>query len=333
MRQPDQPKRLSVPRSHAWQWTPDTEPNPFILTKPRRCTPPTAGISGEAAGLVSLQTSQNNHPSDGFSWNDTDGIHVTPPPPRDPADFDAYGPVATIQLDHESRFKVRHNRLRRNVWLAGSCITRTISHGSRCWMITLTYTTAEQVAPKQLSTALDHFRKWCRRNGIARTPYLWVAENQARGVPHYHLLVWLPKGAPAPPKFDDMGWWPYGMTQRKPVTKSATGYVMKYVAKWDHKHCRFPTGLRLYGSGGLDLSDRRVRQWTNLPAWSRSQYGVGELKRVKGGILDIANATILEPRYCPVVTRSTLRLVQVRDVIPWWGYVGPYSRVEFETEQ
>jgi hypothetical protein len=333
MRQPDQPKRLSVPRSHAWQWTSGTEPNPFILTKPRRHTPPPPGIRREASGLVSLQTSQNFPPDDGFSWNDTDGIHVTPPPPRDPADFDTYGPVVTMELDEESRFNRRHKRLRRNVWLAGTCIKRTVPHGSRCWMITFTYATAEQVGTKQLSTAIDHFRKWCKRRGHKKLQYLWVAENQARGVPHYHLIVWLPKGFEPPPKFDDMGWWPHGMTNRKPVKHSATGYVMKYVAKWDYHRCQFPKGLRLYGSGGIDLADRRIRQWTNLPAWSRSQYGVGELRRVKGGILDIANDTILEPRYCPVVTRSTLRLVQVRDVIPWWGYVGPYSRVEFATEQ
>ncbi len=326
MRNCEHSTRLLTPRQHAWKWTPDTEPNPFILTKPRRRTWSAAGISGAAAGLVSLQTSHTHTPSDGFSWTPEDGIHVTKPPPREPADFDTYGPVTTMELDDESRFIRRHNRLRRNVWFAGSCITRTISHGSRCWMITLTYTTAEQVAAKQVAKAINAFRMWCRRHGIARTPYLWVAENQKRGVLHYHLLVWLPKGAPAPPKFDQMGWWPYGCTQRKPV-KSATGYAMKYVSKWDYIACTFPKGLRLYGSGGLDLSDRRVRQWTNLPAWSRSQYGVGELRRVKGGILDIANDIILEPRYCPVVTRSTLRLVQVIDVIPKW-YDGPYSRVE-----
>jgi hypothetical protein len=233
-----------------------------------------------------------------------------------------------MELDAESRFKRRHNRLRKNVWAGGSAIQRTRPHGSRCWMITLTYRTLQDVRPKQVAKAINAFRMWCRRNGIPVTPYLWTVENQERGVPHYHLLVWLPKGAPAPPKFDESGWWPHGCTQRKPVTKSATGYVMKYVAKWDHNHCTFPKGLRLYGSGGLDLADRRIRQWTNMPIWARSEYGVGELRRIKGGILDIANERILEPRYCPVVTRSTLRLVQVRDVIPKW-YDGPYSRVDF----
>ncbi len=331
MRTSDQSTGLLAPRAHNWNWSrSDKEPNPFILTKPRlrrSCIGSAAtGILPKAGGLVSLQTSHTNPPSDGFSWNDTDGIHVTPSPPREPADFDAYGPVATIQLDHESRFKVRHNRLRRNVWSAGTAIRRTVPYGSRQWLITFTYENGQQVGPKQVSKAINAFRMWCTRRGI-KVPYLWVVENQTRGVPHYHLIVWMPKGAGAPPRFDEMGWWTHGSTHRKPV-KSATGYAMKYVSKWDPKHCTFPKGLRLYGCGGLDLLDRRVRQWTNLPAWSRSQYGVGELRRVKGGILDIANDTILEPRYCPVVTRSTLRLVQVRDVIPWWGYVGPYSRID-----
>jgi hypothetical protein len=328
MRTSDQSTGLLAPRTHAWKWTPTTEPNPFILTKPRRCTRSAPGISAVGGGLVSLQTSQNNHPSDGFIWTDADGIHVAPPPERPPTDFDAFGPVVTMDLDEESRFKRRHNRLRRSVWFDASCIQRTLPHGSRCWMITFTYATAEQVAPKQLSKAFDHFRKWCNRRRLIKLLYLWVVENQKRGVPHYHLIVWLPKGFEPPPKFDETGWWPHGCTQRKPVTKSATGYVMKYVAKWDYQHCRFPKGMRLYGSGGINLADRRIRQWTNMPGWARSEYGVGELRRVKGGILDIADDIILEPRYCSVVTRSSLRLVQVRDVIPKW-YDGPYSRVDF----
>ena len=89
------------------------------------------------------------------------------------------------------------------------------------WMVTLTYAGDNRDwKPEHITKALDCFRLWCKRRGIA-CRYVWVAELQQRGVIHYHVCAWLPRWHRMP-KWDvrtsshrlSRRWWPHGMTNR-----------------------------------------------------------------------------------------------------------------------
>ena len=69
------------------------------------------------------------------------------------------------------------------------------------------------------------------------------------------------------------------MTNTQKVKSSAVAYLMKYVSKC-HEMMVFPEGLRLFGVGGLDHSQRAIRSWSNLPEWAKCEYGVGSFGAV-----------------------------------------------------
>lgn len=140
-------------------------------------------------------------------------------------------------------------------------------------MVTLTYRDADGWSPRHVSELLKRIRQWCARRG-EKLRYVWVAELQARGAVHYHVLLWLRRGLTLP-KPDKQGWWPHGSTRiewaRKPV-----GYLAKYASKIESKAgSAFPAGLRLHGRGGLDETGRAVCSWYGLPAWARALCDLG----------------------------------------------------------
>jgi len=148
-------------------------------------------------------------------------------------------------------------------------------------MVTLTYRPGVEWSPRHISAALKACREWHRRRGLTFR-YVWVAELQARGVVHYHVLVWMPVGCKLP-KWDQQGWWPHGATNIKRA-HSAVGYVCKYASKTDQKTGRFPHGARVSGFGGLPERTREHRVWRLAPEWLRLQtYPEMQLRPAPGG--------------------------------------------------
>jgi hypothetical protein len=153
----------------------------------------------------------------------------------------------------------------------------------KAWMVTLTYAGDNSAwKPEHLTTAMNTFRKWCKREGFA-CRYVWVAELQERGVIHYHIACWLPRGI-AMPKWDRRGWWPYGMSNTLKA-KHATAYLMAYLKKGDlEARGALPKGARNYGVGGLDHSLRRARRWLRLPVFVQGNSSIwDDWKRAEGG--------------------------------------------------
>lgn len=149
-------------------------------------------------------------------------------------------------------------------------------------MVTLTYAPEFEWEPNHIKSYLQAVRKWARRRGFALS-YVWVCELQRRGVPHYHVLVKLPKGLTLP-KPDKQGHWKWGMSEVDWVRKSGKRYLSKYLSK-DTARGQFPKGCRLCGGGGLPKDLRRWWSWSMLPRWARQEVDPGDMPcRERGGI-------------------------------------------------
>lgn len=151
------------------------------------------------------------------------------------------------------------------------------------WMVTLTYRGDNSAwEGTHLTRAMDAFRVWCKRSGFA-CRYVWVAELQQRGVIHYHIAAWLPRGVQMP-HWDSRGWWSHGMTNTLKA-RHATAYLMAYLKKGDlEARGALPKGARNYGVGGLDHALRRARRWLRLPSFVQGNSDVfDDWRRAEGG--------------------------------------------------
>lgn len=193
-------------------------------------------------------------------------------------------------------------------------------------MVTLTYADGDAWRPDHLGDYLRRVRKWWGRQGFgSKLRYVWVAELQARGALHYHVVFWMPAGVILP-KSDRRGWWPHGST-RTEAARAPVAYVMKYASKCENPCGRFPEGARIHGGGGL-AEARRIASWWTLPAWARDLFGVGECRRaVGGGVVDRDGVIVGSPWRVELVCGSVL----CRQVCSWLdGFrpgevAGPYS--------
>jgi hypothetical protein len=122
---------------------------------------------------------------------------------------------------------------------------------ARVAFVTLTYRPEVQYSPRHVSQLQKCYRRWLEHRGHVYRG-LWVMETTKKGKPHYHLVMWLPRGL-TPPKPDKQGWWPHGMTQVAWST-NPIGYCVKYASKGNTGP--IPLHARLYGICGL----RRMRQ-------------------------------------------------------------------------
>jgi len=148
----------------------------------------------------------------------------------------------------------------------------------RAAMVTLTYRPGEQWEPRDISKLCKHYRMWAIRRGI-RLQGVWVLELTKAGVPHYHLLLFVPRGY-TPPLPDKQGWWRKGCTNAK-WCRSAVGYVAKYASKGGYGD--LPAGARLHGHIGLSARVWAMRSWHVAPGWLRRMVPFGHrIKRVEG---------------------------------------------------
>lgn len=228
----------------------------------------------------------------------------------------------------------RVKRLKRSVWASGH-LHGIADKGKRppvCWFVTLTYRVADDWRANHVRQSIELYRKWCKKLGI-QCRYTWVAEIQPKRLErtgenavHYHLLAWLPRGVNMPQWDRSRGnrkaFWTHGMTNTQKA-KAGVGYLMKYLSKLGEL-TRFPKGLRLYGIGGLTQQARTVRAWFNLPEWVKSQYGVGDVKRVKSDYLVCATGELLPPAFEVSFVPSGLEVRALRE-LPARFHDGAYS--------
>lgn len=109
-------------------------------------------------------------------------------------------------------------------------------------MYTLTYKRLEDWAPGHISDFMMHLRK---RMGKNLYGYAWVMELQKRGVPHYHVVVWVAVGYHCPWADD---YWVYGITNTIADFRGLR-YISKYMVKTSQEQDRkrqLPHGARLY---------------------------------------------------------------------------------------
>lgn len=146
-------------------------------------------------------------------------------------------------------------------------------------MITLTYRPDVTWRPEHVSAAL---KIWRREVGPWPLRYVWVMELTKRGVPHYHVLVWLPPGVRLE-KPDQSGAWPHGWS-RIEAARNAVGYLVKYASKGTAEGQSIPRGARLFGVGGLDAARRLRRAWKMLPRYMRQECSPEDrVRRARGG--------------------------------------------------
>lgn len=140
----------------------------------------------------------------------------------------------------------------------------------RVALITLTYARDGMWEPQHISALIKNYREWFRRNAkgkeIPECHYVWVMELTEIGRPHYHIVMWMPRGV-TPPFPDEQGWWPHGMTQAK-FAHSPVGYIVKYASKLETKSgIHVPKKARLWGYGGPKMAERGQVAFANAPRW------------------------------------------------------------------
>lgn len=193
------------------------------------------------------------------------------------------------------RCKARANRMRKSILTGARLLVEEGRRGGfrgRWAMLTATYRQDCEWGPRHVSALLKHVRQWLQRRGAVGR-FVWCLELTKRRVPHYHVLVWLPRGLTIP-KPDKQGWWPWGMT-RIEWARRAVGYVAKYASKaTPEAMAAMPKGARTHGVGGLMEEGRRVLRWWKAPVFSRDALGeLADIRKVVGGYADKCTGVFL----------------------------------------
>jgi hypothetical protein len=174
-------------------------------------------------------------------------------------------------------------------------------HRIRTAFVTLTYGPGVEWSPRHVSELQNHYAAWLARRGhVLRS--VWVLELTQAGVPHYHLIMALPRGL-TPPMPDKQGWWPHGLT-RVEWAQNATGYLAKYASKASAQFS-FPKGARLYGVRGTGVFRPQFRHHMR-PRWQRLLFTQADtLRRLPGGwFLHVQTGELLQSPYVLVARCS-----------------------------
>lgn len=206
--------------------------------------------------------------------------------------------VTSVQPNESATWEEvnRHRRLarlRRCVLSAGSAFREACPRPLfDCLMVTLTYRPGVFWRRRHISDYLKTVRAEIP-DGI-KLRYIWVMELTKAGVPHYHVLLWLPAGVRLSMP-DRSGAWPWGWS-RVEKAHAPVGYLMKYASKGSAASV-FPRGARIYGCGGLDAEQRLTVRWWMLPRYIRDQVSPQDrvVRAVGGGWRSTVNATWWPP--------------------------------------
>jgi len=161
--------------------------------------------------------------------------------------YDDLGEIREVEMDTD---EMRLNRMKRRLETWETALRRSIDAKLvKVMAITLTYDTngtrtgkPASWEPRHISDLMKKIRKHC---GDKLLGYCWVAELQERGVIHYHLLLVLEPRTYIP-YLDQEGWWPWGMTEVKPLKRVSSSYLTKYVQKGLEGRGRLPKGARMF---------------------------------------------------------------------------------------
>ncbi|WP_425605420.1 rolling circle replication-associated protein [Pseudoxanthomonas putridarboris] len=199
----------------------------------------------------------------------------------------------SIALDSN---RIRAMRLKKSIITGARLHDQEATKGSTrgAWyMLTTTYATTSNAGPRDISELLKRIRGFFDRavriryrgNG-PRLRYLWVGELTKALVPHYHVLIWIPRGIFIP-KVDQRGWWPHGSTQIEKA-RNAVGYLAKYASKFCAAMMdAFPKGFRTHGVGGLGDESKRELRWWKAPSDARTALGpLADIRKALGGYVD-----------------------------------------------
>lgn len=208
-------------------------------------------------------------------------------------------------MHHLDRSKIRHNRMsstvRRFVQAVRRDTLNTPDERGRWLLITLTYDPKLfDYQPHDLQTYFDRVR-YIYKLKHRKPRYIWVMELHSDGRPHYHILLWLPKGLRLP-KPDKSGMWKKGLSNVKSDVRHAAAYLSKYISKGLHtsEEFKLPKGARMFGRGGLSLRESLYLRWYNAPSWLRDLVPLGDYFRVvtkKTTVLDPYTGEIMKGGY------------------------------------
>jgi hypothetical protein len=126
--------------------------------------------------------------------------------------------------------------------------------------ITLTYADVDGWRPRDINRFLTSLRR-----AYSILAYAWVAEVQARGALHYHLLLVVPAGVRLP--MPDESYW-HGGSSSIGLARGV-GYLVTYVRKEYQKDFdMYPVGCRLYAVSYpagtvLSVSVRVLEGWAS----------------------------------------------------------------------
>jgi hypothetical protein len=131
-------------------------------------------------------------------------------------------------------------------------------------------------------------RDWLRRQGW--TLYgIFVAElGETTGRLHYHVMLHLPTAARLTLARIRAAW-PHGFIKRRILTDdNLVGYLAKYAAKAQAAELarRYPKGLRITGTWGLDIEAKQQRRHKALPADLKTKHQLApadDLRPTPGG--------------------------------------------------
>jgi len=177
----------------------------------------------------------------------------------------------------------RLQRMKRGVITSARLHQEALTQSSvrfKAAFVTVTYRPGVDWEPRHVSDYVRNVRSWLMRRKLP-VRMVWVLELQQRGAPHYHLMVWLPKGVTLPMP-DKSGWWPHGRSNIRWARK-AVGYLAKYASKGTDRAHLLPKGARLWAQSGLKGESRETLRWWLAPRWLRGFSEPGHvLRRVLG---------------------------------------------------
>ncbi|WDL19880.1 YagK/YfjJ domain-containing protein [Xanthomonas campestris] len=208
----------------------------------------------------------------------------------------ASGPAlgrVTIEIDP---LQSKSNRLRKSVITGARLHDQEARRGAfrgAWYFLTLTYREGSPSGPgdirglfRRMRSYFDRARRTRKRFARESFRYVWVGELTQRFKPHYHVMLWVPKGMWFG-KVDNRGWWPHGSTQIEKA-RNCVGYLAKYASKFTSFTAgKFPKGFRTHGVGGLGQESKRELRWWKAPKEAREVLGPNaDIRKIKGGWFD-----------------------------------------------
>jgi hypothetical protein len=220
----------------------------------------------------------------------------------------------SLKQTYRAMNQQRRIRRMRRVVIASSENCRDVGEraGSRyeTLLVTLTYRPGAKWDQKHISAYIGAVNKHLSVAGI-RGRYQWVIELTKAGIPHYHVLWWLPPGERLPMP-DKSGMWTHGLS-RVERARNAVGYLVKYATKGETEVYSLPKGCRLFGVGGGLAEERLATHRAGLPMWLLECISDDARGRrvARVGWVDCSTGEIHQTPFNVVVARDDWGIVQI----------------------